>query len=142
MDTKPKKAVLKFIVYNINKPKKLKIRQTKIAWFTLRPPVGRGRFNVLVIKASLFLSIIWLNPLDAPTTKKPPNNNRVNVSNENTSKAIKYEATEDKTTLKDNLYFIRVRISVNKDLCFIFKVSDINFYLGNTLIEVWMWLEY
>jgi hypothetical protein len=31
MDTKPKKAVLKFIAYNINKPKKLRIIQTKIA---------------------------------------------------------------------------------------------------------------
>jgi len=127
MDTRPKKAVLKFIAYNINKPKKLRIIQTKIAWFILRPPVGRGRFSVLVIKASLFLSIIWLNPLDAPTTKKPPNINKVKVSTENTSKAIRYEATEDRTTLKDNLYLIRVRISVNKDLCFIKKVSDINF---------------
>jgi hypothetical protein len=68
-----------------------------------------------------------LNPLDAPTTKKPPSTNKINVYNENTSKAIKYEATEDKTTLKDNLYLIRVRISENKDFCFIFKVSDINF---------------
>ena len=102
----------------------------------LRPPEGRGRFNVLIIRESLFLSIIWLNPLDAPTTKKPPNINKVKVSNENTSKAIRYEATEDKTTLKDNLYLIRVRISVNKDVCFIFKVSDINFKLGDILIEV------
>jgi len=102
----------------------------------LRPPEGRGRFNVLIIRESLFLSIIWLNPLDAPTTKKPPNINKVKESNENTSKAIRYEATEDKTTLKDNLYLIRVRISVNKDVCFIFKVSDINFKLGDILIEV------
>ena len=31
IDKKPKKAVLKFIVYNINKPKKLRITQTKVA---------------------------------------------------------------------------------------------------------------
>jgi hypothetical protein len=68
-----------------------------------------------------------LNPLDAPTTKKPPSTNKINVYNENTSKAIKYEATDDRTTLKDNLYLIRIRISENKDLCFVFKVSDINY---------------
>jgi hypothetical protein len=31
IDTKPKKAVLKFIAYNINNPKKLIVIQTKIA---------------------------------------------------------------------------------------------------------------
>ena len=48
------------------------------------------------------------------------------VDGENILKARRYDATEDKTTLKDSLYFIRIRISENKDLCFIFKVSDIN----------------
>ena len=31
IDTNPKKAVRKFIIYKINKPKKLRITQTKIA---------------------------------------------------------------------------------------------------------------
>ena len=46
------------------------------------------------------------------------------------------DATEEKTTLSESLCFIRIRISENKDLGFIFKVSDINCWLKNTLIEV------
>jgi hypothetical protein len=33
-----------------------------------------------------------------------------NVVNENTSKAIKYEQTDEKTTLKDSLCFIKIRV--------------------------------
>tara|TARA_B100001059_G_C17801147_1_gene566257 strand:+ start:945 stop:1157 length:213 start_codon:yes stop_codon:yes gene_type:complete len=68
-----------------------------------------------------------LNPFDDPTTKNPPIINRINVKGENILKARRYDATEDKTTLKESLYFIRIRISENKDLCFILKVSDINY---------------
>ena len=90
-------------------------------------PEGKGLFKVLDIRESLSLSIIWLNPFDEPTTRNPPIIRIIKVERENISKASKYEATDDRTTLNDSLYFIRVRISENKGLCFIFKVSDINY---------------
>ena len=89
-------------------------------------PEGKGLFKVRDITESLSLSIIWLNPFDDPTTKNPPKISKIKVEGENILKARRYDATEDRTTLKDSLYFIRTRISENKDLCFIFKVSDIN----------------
>ncbi len=33
-----------------------------------------------------------------------------NVVKENTSKAIKYEQTDERTTLIDSLYFIKIRV--------------------------------
>ena len=57
---------------------------------------------------------------------KPPIIKRIKVEGENISNASKYDAIEDRTTLNESLCFIRMRISENKDLCFIFKVSDIN----------------
>ena len=110
----------------MNRPKTARVEQIKIAWYILILPEGNGLFKVRDIRESLSLSIIWLNPFDDPTTKNPPIINRIKVESENISNASKYDATEDRTTLKDSLYFIRIRISENKDLCFIFKVSDIN----------------
>ena len=90
-------------------------------------PVGNGLLKVRDIRESLSLSIIWLNPFDDPTIKNPPIINWIKVDGENISNASRYDATEDRTTLKESLYFIRIRISENKNLCFILKVSDINY---------------
>ena len=64
---------------------------------------------------------------DIATDIKISNNYIINTSGLNYSRINKIVSSNNKTTLKDNLYFIRIRISANKDLCFIFKVSDINF---------------
>ena len=114
-------------------PNRLRKEHIISAWLTVISPLGSGLEDVLVINASLLLSIIWLKPFDEPTTKNPPMIRSKNVVSENTSKAIKYEQTDEKTTLKDSLCFIKIRVWENKDDCFIFKVSDINLCLGNIL---------
>ena len=74
-----KNAVLKFILYKINKPVKARIEEIIIASLTLILPEGKGLFIVLSINKSLFLSIIWLKPLEEPTTRNPPKIKRKNV---------------------------------------------------------------
>ena len=97
-------------MYNIDSPNKPNKEHMISAWLTVITPLGSGREDVLIINESLLLSIIWLNPFDEPTTKNPPIIRIKNVVNENTSKAIKYEQTDERTTLKDNLYFIKIRV--------------------------------
>ena len=111
----------------MNSPTSPKIEQIIIAWYVVILPEGNGLFKVRDISESLSLSIIWLNPFDDPTTKNPPIIKRIKVEGENISNASRYDAIEDRTTLNESLCFIRIRISENKDLCFIFKVSDINY---------------
>ena len=71
----PNKAVLGLMLYKIEIPKTVNKMAMIIAKVTDILFVGRGLSLVLCIKASVSISIIWLNALDAPTIKKPPNAN-------------------------------------------------------------------
>lgn len=128
IDIIPKNAVLKFMLYNKNKPADPRIIHIKIAWLRVILPAGIGLFKVRDINASLFRSIIWLKPLDDPTIRNPPAIKRKILSIENTSKAKRYDAIDETTTLKDSLYLIRISISVNKDVCFKFNWLEIRLF--------------
>ncbi len=80
--------------------------------------LNKNRNLYFVIGLTIVTFITW-QAIESKTYEKTFDYEALNIEDD--------DATEDRTTLKDSLYFIRTRISENKDLCFIFKVSDINY---------------
>ena len=78
------------IKYNILNPNIASVIHITRALLTVITPLGMGLEDVLIINASLLLSITWLNPFEAPTTKKPPITRNEKVINENEKNVLRY----------------------------------------------------
>ena len=85
------------------------IKQKINASVELKLPVGNGRRRVLFINLSKSFSIIWLNPLAADVTKKPPRQIAITCCQLKVSATVKKVIMAENTTKADNVNLVSLK---------------------------------